>query len=76
MSTGAYPIRMCDSEDGCPTWVLDDYAVGVSSVNGVRCEPIPPGWSQTPEGDDLCPEHTTAPAVAPASTPQEDVPRG
>jgi len=59
MSKGTVPIVMCDHEDGCDQWVLDDWAMNVSTINDVPVGPVPLGWSGTPGSDEhLCPEHS------------------
>lgn len=58
MMQGKTNILLCDYDDGCDEWTLDDYANTVSTVNGVRIttEQRALGWLSA-DGYDLCPEH-------------------
>ena len=59
MSRGTVPILVCDDEDGCDAWTLDDYGMDVSAVNNVivTATERSPGWQSTGDDTDLCPEH-------------------
>lgn len=61
---GRTPVLYCDAEDGfCGTWDLDYYAGTVSAVNDVPITSTEraPGWTVTPDDEDLCPEHSLPP---------------
>lgn len=49
------PVIMCDSEDGCDEWFIDNHEMGASSWRDL----VPPGWVCDPRSDapDLCPKH-------------------
>ena len=70
---GKTNILLCDHEDDCDNWALDDYANTVSTVNGVviTTEQRALGWLTNRDGD-FCPEHAPArQQVEPATSDEE-----
>lgn len=52
---GTIPIITCDSEDGCDSWVVDNYELGVKEWREIMR-----GWAYDPYKDRdsaYCPEH-------------------
>lgn len=53
---GTVPIVMCDSEDGCDEWFIDNWEMGVSNWQVF----VPEGWRYDPYDSrkpHLCPDH-------------------